>query len=224
MSNSARPEKPAINGQRVRRPRADAAENREAILAAARDLFETEGVLAPLDAVAVKAGVGNATLYRHFPKRDDLLAAVIQSSSDDALIVGQKLSEAHGPGQALAEWVVDLAWRLRIWHDLPHCIASAHGDPSSSLDGSCRPLINETGRLLAAAQAAKQAAPGIGAEEVYELVLALSWAVDRYGDTEERARHRVLMGTAGVFLPFADEKPPSPEPPGRRQASVRRAG
>ena len=54
--------------------RADARRNRDAILQAAREAFEADGVLTPLDAVATRAGVGNATLYRNFPTRDDLLA------------------------------------------------------------------------------------------------------------------------------------------------------
>ena len=190
----------AVAAPRVRRPRTDALRNREAILAAARQTFEAEGVLASLDSIAVRAGVGNATLYRNFPTRDDLLAAVIQSSFDDALLLGKELSGTLEPGAALAEWLVELAWRLHIWHDLPHCLASAHAGPSGSLNDSGRPLIEETQRLLQAAQAVGQAAPDVTAEEVFELVLALSWAIDRYGDTQEVARNRVKMGTAGVFV------------------------
>jgi len=194
--------KPVERGPQARRPRADALKNREAILAAARHTFEAEGVLAPLDGIAVRAGVGNATLYRNFPTRDDLLVAVIQSSFDDALVHGQALSRMLEPGQALAEWLVGLAWRLHIWHDLPHCLASAQTDPSTSLNDANRPMIEETRRLLRTAQDAHQAVVGITAEEVFELVLALSWAIDRYGDTEAAARHRVTTGIAGVFVQF----------------------
>lgn len=193
-------QKPARTTPKTRRPRADALQNRTAILAAAQKIFEAEGVLAPLDGIAVLAGVGNATLYRNFPTRDDLLVAVIQSSFDEALLHGQALSQALEPGRALAEWLVGLAWRLHVWHDLPHCLASAHNDPSASLNDANKPMIEETRRLLRAAQDAGQAVVGVTAEEVFELVLALSWAVDRYGDTEEGARHRVTMGTVGVFV------------------------
>jgi AcrR family transcriptional regulator len=200
MTMSSAERQPEKGAPKARRPRADAVQNREAILAAARQIFEAEGVLAPLDGIAVLAGVGNATLYRNFPTRDDLLVAVIQSSFDDALQHGQALSDTLAPGQALAEWLVGLAWRLRIWHDLPHCLASAHADPSASLNEANRPMIEETRRILGAAQQAGQAMAGATAEEVFELVLALSWAIDRYGDTEAAARRRVSMGTAGVFV------------------------
>src|SRR5215208_8270439 len=55
--------------------RADAERNRERILAAARDVFAERGLDAPLEAIARRAGVGQATLYRRFPTRQDLLAA-----------------------------------------------------------------------------------------------------------------------------------------------------
>jgi AcrR family transcriptional regulator len=56
--------------------RADAARNREAIVDAARAVFAEQGLDAPLDEIAKRAGTGNATLYRRFPTRADLVAAV----------------------------------------------------------------------------------------------------------------------------------------------------
>ncbi|WP_078628314.1 TetR/AcrR family transcriptional regulator [Streptomyces sp. NRRL F-2664] len=61
----------------VPRPRADAVRNRERILAAAREAFVEFGAAAPLDEVARRAGIGNATLYRHFPDRDTLVHHVV---------------------------------------------------------------------------------------------------------------------------------------------------
>lgn len=59
--------------------RSDAVRNRDAILVAARAVFAEQGLDAPLDAVARRAGVGRATLYRRFPTREDL----VQASFDD---------------------------------------------------------------------------------------------------------------------------------------------
>jgi len=58
------------------RLRADAARNRQAIIETARDVYGQRGLDAPLDEIARLAGVGNATLYRHFPSRCALVAAV----------------------------------------------------------------------------------------------------------------------------------------------------
>ncbi|NJP69121.1 TetR/AcrR family transcriptional regulator [Streptomyces spiramenti] len=64
--------------------RADAARNRDRIVAAAREVFAAEGQKAPLDEIARSAGVGNATLYRHFPTRRDLVVAVVRDVSERA--------------------------------------------------------------------------------------------------------------------------------------------
>ena len=62
-----------------RQLRADAADNRRRILEAARAVFAERGIDAPLDEIARRAGVGNATLYRRFPTRDVLVAAVFEA-------------------------------------------------------------------------------------------------------------------------------------------------
>lgn len=59
------------------RPRADAVRNRERIVAAAREALVAEGADVALDEIARRAGVGNATLYRHFPDRETLLYHVL---------------------------------------------------------------------------------------------------------------------------------------------------
>jgi AcrR family transcriptional regulator len=58
------------------RLRADAARNRDAIIDAARELYGKRGLDTPFDDIARQAGIGNATLYRHFPSRCSLVAAV----------------------------------------------------------------------------------------------------------------------------------------------------
>ena len=62
--------------------RADARRNRDALLAAARSVFASDGLEAPLDAIAKEAGVGRATLYRRFPTRDALIAAIFEDDFD----------------------------------------------------------------------------------------------------------------------------------------------
>ncbi|MCX5074911.1 TetR/AcrR family transcriptional regulator [Streptomyces sp. NPDC060334] len=62
---------------KVPRPRADAVRNRERILAAAREVLVELGSTAPFDEVARRAGIGNATLYRHFPDRATLVRHVV---------------------------------------------------------------------------------------------------------------------------------------------------
>lgn len=63
--------------------RADARRNRDAILLAAREVFSEQGINAPLELVANRAGVGRATLYRRFPTRDDLIEAIFDSDREE---------------------------------------------------------------------------------------------------------------------------------------------
>src|SRR3954467_4309467 len=137
--------------------RADAQRNRDAILVAARETFTAEGALASLDGIALRAGVGNATLYRNFPTRDDLLAAGVEASNDLALAGAEQLARSREPRDALAEWLFHLTWQLRIWHDLPNCVASAQQDSDSPMNTACDPLLVQTRVLLGAAKASGDA-------------------------------------------------------------------
>ncbi|QNE76817.1 TetR family transcriptional regulator [Streptomyces finlayi] len=65
--------------RRASRPRADALRNRERIVTAALEMFVEFGPDVPLDEVARRAGVGNATLYRNFPDRAALTHEVVLS-------------------------------------------------------------------------------------------------------------------------------------------------
>jgi AcrR family transcriptional regulator len=183
----------------IRPLRADARRNRDAILLAAREAFESEGVLASLDAIALRAGVGNATLYRNFPTRDDLLAAVVQTSIDTAIDESHTNFGALAPRETLAGWLLQLTWQLRAWHDLPSCVVAAVNDAASPMKTACNPLLVRTRELLAAAQESGDAVAGVSGEDLFELVTALSWGIDRYGHDSETARRWVALATAGVF-------------------------
>lgn len=63
---------------RESRPRKDQQRNREALLSAARREFAAHGIDAPVDAIAKRAGLGNATLYRHFPDRQALISETLR--------------------------------------------------------------------------------------------------------------------------------------------------
>jgi AcrR family transcriptional regulator len=180
--------------------RADARRNRDAILAAARDLFETDGIYAPLDCIATMAGVGNATLYRNFPTRNDLLAAVIEDGIGELLAESESLDHDLSAEDALREWLYRVAWQLRIWHELPTCIASSIDDAESPVQDVATRLTNRTRDLLHRAQP-DAATDCVTAEELFELITAVSWGVDRFNDDPDRARRRVALATAGILGP-----------------------
>lgn len=177
--------------------RADARRNREAILTAAREVFDDEGILASIDAIAARAGVGNATLYRNFPARDDLLAAVMEDSVR-AIIEESADLDGLEADAALREWMFRLTWQLRVWQNLPTCIADAIEDVNSPVRTMCTRLTNRTAELLDRARDSG-AATHVEAGALFELLTALSWGVDRFGDDEASARARVAFATAGVL-------------------------
>ncbi|GAA4969039.1 AcrR family transcriptional regulator [Nonomuraea thailandensis] len=86
--------------------RADAQRNRDLLVAAAAQVFAERGADAPLDDVARRAGIGNATLYRHFPTRSDLLLAVYADEVSQLCSSAETLREEAGsPREALHEWL-----------------------------------------------------------------------------------------------------------------------
>ncbi|MFC5826949.1 TetR/AcrR family transcriptional regulator [Nonomuraea insulae] len=85
--------------------RADAQRNRDLLLAAAARVFAERGTDAPLDDVARSAGVGNATMYRHFPTRSDLLAAVYADEVAHLCTRAEELRQSESPQEALHEWL-----------------------------------------------------------------------------------------------------------------------
>ena len=85
--------------------RADAQRNRERLLAAAETAFNARGAGASLDDIARAAGVGNATLYRHFPTRATLLEAVYDQRIAELCAAAAELADPAAPARALREWL-----------------------------------------------------------------------------------------------------------------------
>ncbi|MDI3387894.1 helix-turn-helix domain-containing protein [Streptomyces sp. B-S-A8] len=75
--------------------RRDARRNRELLIEAAHEVFAEQGLEAPLDAIARRAGVGNATLYRHFPSRVALVDAVFRDPLTDTMAAGEQARAAE---------------------------------------------------------------------------------------------------------------------------------
>ncbi len=86
-------------------PRVDAQRNIDALLAAAKEEFAAQGVNVHVRAIAARAGVGTATLYRHFPLRSDLICAVFRREVDACAAEAPQLAASHEPGEALELWL-----------------------------------------------------------------------------------------------------------------------
>lgn len=159
----------------ARRTRADAQQNRAKIIAVAIEYFREHGAGASLDAIAKEAGVGAGTLYRHFPQRDDLLAAVLQTREVVLQQEIERIDAMAGADDALQSWLSVLDEYLASFDGLADPLGRALMGADSALAISCDWLIGTTQRRLHAAQAAGQARSDLSARDLFLLALAASW-------------------------------------------------
>jgi AcrR family transcriptional regulator len=89
----------------VRPMRADAKRNYERLVTAARTVFAQEGGGASMESIAKEAGVGVGTLYRHFPKRIDVVEAVYREDVDELITVAETVVTELEPWPALVAWL-----------------------------------------------------------------------------------------------------------------------
>ncbi|MDG9722182.1 MULTISPECIES: TetR/AcrR family transcriptional regulator [unclassified Streptomyces] len=90
----------------ARPKRADARRNQETLLDAAAAVFVTSGVEAPVRDIAARAGVGTATIYRHFPTRADLIIGVYRHQVESCAEAGPALlASSPTPYAALGGWI-----------------------------------------------------------------------------------------------------------------------
>ncbi|MBO0768952.1 MAG: TetR/AcrR family transcriptional regulator, partial [Solirubrobacterales bacterium] len=126
--------------------RADAARNREKVLAAARDAFTESGASTSLEAIARRAGVGIGTLYRHFPTRQALLEAVYLDEVEQVAHFASELSDRE-PWEALEAWVRRLADYLVTKHALAAELLD-YMDRDSPMFIECRGSLGDAGAPL----------------------------------------------------------------------------
>jgi AcrR family transcriptional regulator len=129
--------------------RADARRNYERIVEVAREVFREQGYDASLDEVAKRAGVGPGTLYRHFPTRDALLDAIMQSwvlRVEEA--VDKTLAHEGPPRDLLLAWFEDYVALISMHKGGPAKITSAMGDPDSPIHTKCQVLTRAHDRII----------------------------------------------------------------------------
>jgi len=121
-----------------RRLRADAARNRERVLAAATDVFSESGTDASLEEVARRAGVGIGTLYRHFPTRAVLIEQVYREGVTRLCAAVPELLGRLSVEQAIEAWVLSFAEYAGRKRDTAAALRSALGDDSESVFSDTR--------------------------------------------------------------------------------------
>ncbi|WP_102419243.1 TetR/AcrR family transcriptional regulator [Mycobacterium sp. 4858] len=146
------PRAPAARARPAKR--ADARRNEQALLDAAAAVFVRAGVDAPVREIAAEAGVGVGTIYRHFPTRADLVAAVFRHQLD-ALSSLEAIVPAPGenPYAALRSWVHRFADFLVTKHGLARALRSDQAGFDTLHAEFLERLLPVCDRLLKAAAA-----------------------------------------------------------------------
>jgi AcrR family transcriptional regulator len=195
-----------------RAQRVDARANRSRILDVAEDVFGQGGASASTEEVARLAGVGIATVFRHFPTKAALLEAVLVRRFDRLRERAETLLTAADPGRAFSDFfsylVADAATKIAI----TEALLDAGGDHDGAAGPASDGLRQAVGALLRHAQLAGAIRPDVELPEVYALLVGTSRATAR-AHLDEQARARLL---AIVFYGLA----PRPGPPAQAPTSA----
>lgn len=182
---------------RQHRPvRADAQRNIDALLEAALAVFATSGVDAPVREIADKAGVGMGTLYRHFPQRADLIAAVFRREVDACADTAPALAREHPPFEALARWIQRFAAFIATKRGLAsalHAGSPAFATLPAYFNQRLRPALD---LLLEPAKAAGELRSDVDADDIIGAVASLCTSAKI--DQPDRARRLVALFVDGL--------------------------
>jgi AcrR family transcriptional regulator len=174
--------------------RADARQNHARLINAATTAFAEKGADAPLEDIARRAGVGIGTLYRHFPTRLDLQAAVFRSQVTAVCGQGEELLADSSPGLAFAGWLRSLAGYLVTKRGLSKVLIDALGTDSELISACWVQMRETTERTLAHAQQAGVVRPDVTSMDVMRLVHGVVVGTEKSPDQADRLLRFVLDG------------------------------
>ena len=158
--------------------RADARKNYDHILAVARDVVAEYGPEASMRDIARRAGVGLATLLRHFTTREALFEALVCTKLDALTQKADELETSTRPDEALLTWFREWIAFAQGQRGVVAMMAAAHMNPDSALYASCAAVHSASARLLARAQGEGRARADMNGDDLFGLMSALGWLVD----------------------------------------------
>lgn len=173
---------------RARKPRADAANNRERLLAAAHVVFAEHGLAATLDDVARHAGVGVGTAYRHFPNKQALASEVLEGAMEQLATDAESALTVADPWQGFAgffETVVASQARHRGLHHLSASDGIASADVQQRFEGAVIQLFER-------AQRAGAVRPDASATDIGPMLVMLRTVIDLSPPTKPELWRRYL--------------------------------
>lgn len=194
--------------QAARTLRADAKRNYDLLIAAADAEFTEHGATASLEDIARRAGVGIGTLYRHFPRREDLIARVLDESTRDIVARGQARIMQPDPAAQLEEWIAELVDYVTTYRGLTAALAASYvTDSRTDLCAGCDAISATGAALLERAKHAGEIRSDADVKEVILSAHAAAWIAEQTKDPSAVER---LLGILFDGLRAVRAKPRSP--------------
>jgi AcrR family transcriptional regulator len=159
-----------------RKPRADAQRNRVRILEVAKQVFTRKGAEASMDEIAKRAKIGPGTLYRHFPTRDDLLAAVYISEVEKLAESQRKFSAELPPIEALRAWMLVFIDYIEAKKIIAPALNAMACDPSQVYQQSTRVMEEAANTLASRAVASGDLRPEVDPMDMLRAIYGISSA------------------------------------------------
>ena len=163
--------------------RSDARRNREKLLAVAAQSFATDGVNASLEEIARRAGVGVGTLYRHFPSRENLVAATYRHEVEQLSDSVGDLQASLAPDAALRAWMDGFVHYTAAKRGMGEALQAVMASDSAIYADAYAKLVAALDALLATAADAGTIRPDARGEDVLRALGAI-WMIR---DSENRA-------------------------------------
>ena len=168
--------KTSLAQKTARKPRADAQRNRERILDVAKQVFTRRGAETSMDEIAKRAKIGPGTLYRHFPSRDELLAAVYISEVEKLAEAQRKLSAELSPAEALRAWMLVFIDYIAAKKIIAPALDAMVGGPSLVYQQSTRVMEEAANALALRAVASGDLRPDVDPMDMLRAIYGVSSA------------------------------------------------
>jgi AcrR family transcriptional regulator len=149
---------------------------------AAREVFATAGLAAPIDEIAERAGVGTGTLYRHFSTKEALFEAVVIGRVEDLVEEARRLIANNDPQTAFFELLSQLIQHGDGHKDLMDALGKQSFDIQKAVPGLLAEMWTGVGQLLEQAQQAETVRRDVQLSHVQALVTAACTAIDQGGE------------------------------------------
>ena len=157
----------------VRARRADASRNRDALLWAATRAFASSDAEPSMRAIAREAGVGIATLYRHFPTRESLVDAVYHDQVERLTVGARELLERFPPAEAMRGWMDLFGDWLMTKHGMTDTLLAMIESGEIALAQTRAELLDVITTILEAGRAAGDLRADVTAEDIAASLLGI---------------------------------------------------